>query len=142
MTTLLELQQKVEEQPCLVHFTSDEHGTLKVSRYNFRILCLGDSFVFTYIENRDFSLDELYGIHTQKWLIKYSFSTNDLITSEIKVQPVNTVQLYFQQNITLHIVNQLTKYEHKPIFVSEMSIPLWNMDDTLETFNLLKRLKI
>ncbi|MEY4937699.1 MAG: hypothetical protein RIS64_4058 [Bacteroidota bacterium] len=142
MTALLELQQKVEQQPCLVHFTSDEHGTLKVSRQNFRIASLGDSFCFTYTENRDFSVNELYSLNTQKWLMKYSFSKNDLKTSEIMVQHTNTIQLNFQQNITLHIVNQSTAYEHQPIFVSEMYIHLLNMDQTLEVFNLLKRLKI
>ena len=142
MTALLELQQKVEQQPCLVHFTSDEYGTLKVSRQNFRIVRLGDAFFFTYIENRDFSVNELDGIHTQKWFMKYSFSKKDLKTSEIKVQHTHTIQLYFQQNITLHIVNQSTEYEHKPIFVNEMCIPFLNIDDALEVFNLLKRLKI
>jgi hypothetical protein len=142
MTALLELQQKVEQQPCLVHFTSDEHGTLKVSRQNFRIACLGAYFFFTYTEKRDLSVNELDGINSQKWLMKYSFSKNDLKTSEIKVQHTNTIQLNFQQNITLHIVNQSTAYEHKPIFVSEMHIHLLNMDQTLEVFNLLKRLKI
>ena len=141
MIDFLELQQKIEKQPCLASLINDEYSTLKVSRYDFKLEYSNDTIVYAYAENRDFHLNDLTHSESGKWLIKYIFTISDLQNAEITINDATTINIIFKEKIDLDIMNKMSDYKHNTIYINEIQLLFSNNEDTLDVFNLFKKLK-
>ena len=141
MIDFFELQQKIETQPCLVNSINDEYSTLKITHHDFRLEYSNDIIFFSYIENRNFYLNDLTYSDAHKWFKKYIFSTTDLKNAKTYIYNPNTINVFFKNKIGLNIVNKLSGYKHDTLFVNKIPLSFFNIEDTLDVFNLFKKLK-
>ena len=140
MIDFFELKRKIEKQPCLINSINDEYSTIEVSNHDFRFEYFNDIIFFSYIENRNFYLNDLTYSDSRKWFKEYIFSTTDLKNAKIYINNSNTINVFFKNKISLNIVNKLSGYKHDTLFVNKIPLSFFTIEDTLDVFNLFKNM--
>ena len=141
MVELLELKQKIRTLPCSISSINDAYSTLNVSRKDFEFGYSDNLFFFSYNENRDFYLNDLTYKDSHEWFIKYIFNKSDLENAKLIISHSDTINIFFEHKISLFIVNKITYYKHDPILVNEIIVSFFEIEDTLDVFNLLRKIK-
>ena len=78
---------------------------------------------------------------SHEWFIKYIFNKSDLENAKLIISHSNTINIFFENKISLFIVNKITYYKHDPILVNEIIVSFFEIEDTLDVFNLLRKIK-
>jgi hypothetical protein len=142
MVELAELQQKIEKLPRTIHWINDEYNRIKILYIYFNFQYFRATYFFSYTEKREIYLADLAYKDTYNWTVKYIFNHSELEKSQLIISNSNTIKIFFESKISLFIINQTNHYEHEPLLVNEISIPFLNTEDTLDVFNLLKKIKV
>lgn len=140
MLDLLTLQQKIEGLPCSISLANDEYGSLRISRKDFQFH-FSDMFTFSYTEKRDLYLANSTHKNSYSWLIKYIFCQSDLESAEIVFRNSNKIDILFSNKIALIVTNKISGFKHDSLLVDKISISFLNIEDSLDVFNLFRKLK-
>lgn len=141
MNNFLKLRHKFEEQPCSVNSINDEYSILIISRQDFKIEYYKPVYTFSYLEKRECQSDNFAYGEAYEWLLSYTFNQVDLEKAQIKITNSSNIQIFFESPISLIVVNKKSGYKHSAILLNELNIPLSYIEDTLDIFNLLKKIK-